>query len=180
MSGMKQIQPKHHIGKTKAQVQARRKTIFKAIADNKTQQEAGELAGYNANSAYSQVSQILKSPSAINSFKAILDKKINDQKLSDKYNELLSATKVISAVIVNNKTNPTSQADGELPLADSQTKDFIEVPDYPTQLKTADSISKLKGHMTDGVQVNQQFNWGQLTDQQLQDIINGKMPKDIT
>ena len=51
--------------------------------------------------------------------------------------------------------------------AHSTTKDFIKVDDCPTQLKTADSISKLKGHLTDGIQTNVQINFKQPTDQQL-------------
>lgn len=57
--------------------------------------------------------------------------------------------------------------------AHSTTKDFIEVDDCPTQLKTADSISKLKGYLTDGIQTNVRINLKQLTDQQLRDIIDG-------
>jgi hypothetical protein len=84
--------------------------------------------------------------------------------------QITEAKKIISATYINKS--------GELNEADSLTKDFIEVDAFPTQLKAAEVIAKLKGHLSDKIQdVN--FNFSTLTDAQLADIVAGKMPKDI-
>jgi len=144
---MKQNQPKHHAGKTKAVVQLRRKRIIQAIADGKTQKEAGIEAGLSPKTAESTTCRILKEPQVKEAFKDLLDKVIPDDYQSIKYKEQLEATKVISANVI--ASNGEGMAD-----ANSMTKDFIEVPDYPTQLRANDSISKLKGYLSDKHDVN--------------------------
>jgi hypothetical protein len=69
-------------------------------------------------------------------------------------------------------------AGDEMKDANSMTRDFIEVDDYATQLRAADSISKLKGHIVDKT-TDINLGFSVLTDKQLQEIISGKMPKDI-
>jgi hypothetical protein len=63
---------------------------------------------------------------------------ITEDKLAKKYAEWLDATKPVSARITSKD-------------ADSQTDDFIEVPDYQTQLKAGEMIREdfgLKGQQT--------------------------------
>jgi len=139
---VKQNQPKHHAVKNKVAVKARRKKIVKAISEGKTNRQAGIEAGLNPNNADNQVSQILSEPKVKACFAAILDKVIPDERLSNKYSDLLECTKVISANIVS--INGEGMKD-----ADSMTRDFIDVPDYATQLRAADSVAKLKGHLKD-------------------------------
>jgi len=138
----KQNQPKHHAAKTKEAVKMRRKKIIKALVEGKTLQQAGEIAGLSPKTAHSQVSVILTEPNTKAAFKALLDAAVPDSDLSAKYRELMNATKVISAMVM--------AGDG-MKDAGGMTKDFIEVPDSPTQLRTADSIAKLKGHMVDRI-----------------------------
>lgn len=136
----KQVQPKTHAGKTKAVVEARRKKIVKAVVEGKTIRQAGIEAGLSPKTAEQQVSGILKEPEVCATFAQLLNKVIPDDYQARKYQEQLEATKVISANVIN------IAGDG-MADAHSMTKDFIEVPDYPTQLKANDSISKLKGHL---------------------------------
>jgi hypothetical protein len=138
----KQVQPKKHVGKTKQAVAARRQKIAKAITEGKTQKQAGIEAGLSPKTASSQVSQILVEPKMCATFAQLLSRVIPDDYQATKYRESLEATKVISANII--AKNGEGMAD-----AHSMTKDFIEVPDFPTQLKANDSISKLKGHLAE-------------------------------
>lgn len=165
----RQSQPRHHAAKSKEACKLRRKKILKGLMEGKTQKQAGIEAGLSPRTADKQVSAILQEPRTLTLFKALLDKAIPDEKQAEKYRELLEATKVISAIIINGNSQD----------ANSMTKDFIEVPDYPTQLKANDSISKLKGHLVEANQTNVQINFESLTDRQLEDIIEGKVPKDL-
>lgn len=138
----KQNQPKKHAAKTKAICKARRRKIIKALSEGKTLKAAGVAGGLSEKTAPAQVSEILKEPETQASFKALLDKVIPDTVQASKYLECLAATKVISAMVI--------AGDGEgMKDANSMTRDFVEVPDYATQLKTNDSISKLKGHLVE-------------------------------
>lgn len=168
----KQNQPKHHANKTRVASKLRRKKIVKAISEGKTRKEAGIIAELSPKTAESQVSQILAEPKVVESFRQLLNKAVPDDYQTVKYREILDATKIISATIIN------SQGDG-MADAHSMTKDFIDVPDYPTQLKANDSISKLKGYLVERQLGDINFNFSLLTDQQLQDLISGKLPKDI-
>lgn len=69
---------------------------------------------------------------------------LSDQYLNLKLADGLEATKQLGARIVIKKGSPTSQANGELPPADGQTDDFIEVPDYMTRHKYLETALKLK------------------------------------
>lgn len=138
----KQNQPRHHAAKSKAATTLRRKKIIKAIAEGKTLRQAAIEAGLSPKTAPAQVNAILNEPETAKDLKALLDEVIPDSVLSAKYQELLNSKKVISAMIIS--------YDGEgMKDANSMTKDFIEVDDYAVQLRTADSISKLKGYLVD-------------------------------
>jgi isocitrate lyase len=141
----KQNQPKHHAAKSKTAVQARRKKIIKALISGKTQQQAGVDAGLNPKNACSQVTNILKEPQTQATFRALLDKYIPDDELAAKYKELSNAKKVISAMVIG---------DGGMKDANSMTRDFVEVDDCAVQLKCVDSVSKLKGYLTEKHDVN--------------------------
>ena len=119
----KQVQPKTHVGKSKEVVAARRKKIVKAVLEGKTQQEAGVEAGLNPNSAYSQVHQILQKPLVKKTFLEYLNEAIPDDFHSNVYRDGMNATKVLAPE--------------------------LEVPDHPTRIRAADSVSKLKGLVVD-------------------------------
>lgn len=66
---------------------------------------------------------------------------ITDELLTNKLKEGLDATKVISANVI--------APDGEgMADANSMTKDFIDVPDFPTRHKYLETGLKLKGHLS--------------------------------
>lgn len=167
----RQNQPRHHAAKSKVACALRRKKILKGLMEGKTQKQAGIEAGLSPKTADKQVSAILQEPRTLTAFRRLLDRACTDEELAQKYRTLLDAQKIISATIING--SPTE--------ANGITKDFIEVPDYPTQLKTADSISKLKGHLAESNQTNLQVNidFSKLTDAQLEEIAAGRLPKDL-
>jgi len=138
----KQNQPRHHAAKSKAAAKLRRKKIIKAISEGKTLKQAGIEAGLSPKTAPAQVNAILNEPEMVSQFKKLLDEAVPDSILSAKYQELLCSKKVISAMVI------APSGDG-MKDAGSMTKDFIEVDDCAVQLKCADSIAKLKGHLID-------------------------------
>lgn len=138
----KQVQPKTQASKGREVVKARRKKILKALVEGKTQKQAGIEAGLKPEYAEKQVSQILSNPSVKKTFQDLLNETIPDERQANKYLECLDATKVISANVI--ASGGEGMAD-----ANSMTRDFIDVPDYAVQLKTNDSISKLKGYVVD-------------------------------
>lgn len=154
--------------KRQRSAQQRRKLVLKAVTEGKTLQEAGEIAGYSPKTAAEQASRAMKHSDSKLQFRAYLNQIIPDTRLAQKYSDCLEATKVISAMVIGNPQE-----------ANSQTKDFIEVPDFPTQLKTADSISRLKGHLVDANQTNIQINFDKMSDKQLREIAEGKIPKEL-
>lgn len=83
---------------------------------------------------------------------------ITDKLLQQKIMEGLEATKVISARVIVSKDKPTSQANGELPPATSQTDDFIDVPDFMARHKYLETALKLKQRLVDKPQMLQQIN----------------------
>jgi hypothetical protein len=96
---------------------------------------------------------------AVEEFKDILrEKGITERKLAEKQAEWLDAKKVVSARVIFTKDSPTSQADGELPPANARTDDFIEVPDYQTQLKAGEMIREDFGIKQVGTPININFN----------------------
>lgn len=70
---------------------------------------------------------------------------IDDLSLIKKLKVGLNSTKVISCNIIN--VNKDGMKD-----ADSMTKDFIDVEDFPTQHKFLETALKLKGHLKDKVE----------------------------
>ena len=111
-------------------------------------------AGYSEQTSGSPKENLLVSAGAktiIEQYKAEYSRVgITPQYLAAKTAEWLEAQKVISARVILKKDSPTSQAEGELPLANSRTDDFIEVPDYQTQLKAAEMVRKDWGMGSEG------------------------------
>ena len=69
---------------------------------------------------------------------------LTDTLLNQKTIEGLAANKQLAARVIFKKEAPTSQSAGELPLANSTTDDFIEVPDYAIRHKYLETALKLK------------------------------------
>ena len=142
MPTKKQVQPKTHAVKNKAAVAVRRKKILAAAIAGESIRDAAIAAGLSPKTAGSQATAILKEPEVIHSFQELLNNIIPNERLAKKYSDIMEATKVISANVI-------MPGGGGMADAHSMTKDFIDVPDYPTQLRAADSVSKLKGLIVD-------------------------------
>ena len=157
-----------HLPKNRAAVAERRKRLIKLLGEGKTEEEAGLAVGFSPNGVRGQVSKIVNSPQVMSEFQRILEKKLPDDKLADKFVALTESEKIVSATIIHH---------GGLGEANSMTKDFIEVDDCPTQLKAAETIARMKGHLSDKI-ADVSFNFSTLTDEQLADIVAGKLPKE--
>jgi hypothetical protein len=133
------IQPRKQASKSKIAVRMRRKKIIKAILDGKTQQEAGIIAGFKPEHAYSQVSKTLQNPIVQNALIHEMEKMgMTDDYLAAHLRQLIEGTKIISANII--VTGSSDLAD-----AGSMTRDFIEVPDNQALAKGLELACKLKG-----------------------------------
>ena len=121
----------------------KQRKLIKARAEGKSLKECGKIAGYSESSAESIACKEFKKEQVSQAFQELLDRACPDSFLADTYKDGMTATKVISAMVM--------AADG-MKDANSMTKDFIDVPDYPTRIKAADSVAKLKGYMVEKVQ----------------------------
>lgn len=120
----KQVQPKTHAGKSRLISKFRDKKIIMDIIAGKTQTQAGIDAGLSPKSAPAQVVAIMKKPESQATFRELLNKACPDDYQTLKYKEIMEATKFVG-------------------------EDMILMPDYPTQLRANDSVSKLKGYLDD-------------------------------
>lgn len=137
---VKQNQPRHHVGKTKALVEARRKKIIEEILKGRTQAEAGIAAGLNPNSAYKQVSDILQEPSIKQTYCQVLEAAgVTLEAQAKVIKDAMGANKQLSAIIINGKEKD----------ANSQTTDFIEVEDHPTRLRAVAEVHRVRGQYQD-------------------------------
>jgi DNA-binding CsgD family transcriptional regulator len=145
----KQVQPRHHAGKSRAAAQARRKIIANALLDGKTTMEAGLLAGLSPKTADSQVSQILRHPQTQDALLAAMTARgMDDEYLAKHHKMLIEGTKIISANII------VAGGGSDLAEAGSITKDFIEVPDYAAMARGLDLAYRLRGQYKDRTEVD--------------------------
>lgn len=125
-----------------------RKTI-KGIVKGKPVSRAMRDAGYTPKTA--SVKCVEKAKKFAPTIQALMEKRgLTDDRLLDVLDDGLKANKVISCNIV--ALDKEGMKD-----ADSMTKDFIDVEDHPTRHKFLDTALKLKGHMKDNEDKNQQI-----------------------
>jgi hypothetical protein len=121
---------------TNKQKRLAKKILENPSMDDITSADMVEI-GYSPNT---RPNEIVKSKG----WNELLEKYMPDDKLMRKHDQLLEATKVVSA--------RTTGKD-----ADSQTDDFIDVPDYQTQYKALELGYKVKGKLKD-TNINTQIN----------------------
>lgn len=87
----------------------------------------------------------------------LMDKRgLTDDKLLEVLDDGLRAMKVISANVINIKSNDPTVMDQK---ANSMTRDFIDVEDHPTRHRYLETALRLKGYnMGEGINVNIQNN----------------------
>ena len=91
-------------------------------------------AGYSESVALKHPEQVFGNTTVIRALdKAFIDAGMDVTRLAKKHNELLDCKKVISAMVINDRD------------ADSQTNDFIEVPDGQVQVKALELAYKVRG-----------------------------------
>lgn len=118
-------------------VKPRIKKVFEKVLENhgKDIGKAMIEEGYSPNTA--------KTPQNITetkSWEALMDEYIPESLIAETHKEAFSANRTISARIVYGK-----DAKG----ADSQTDDFIDVPDWQTRMKATELGYKVRGKLTD-------------------------------
>ena len=126
----------------------KQRKFWKAYLETGNLAEGARAAGSKAKDSHSLSQcgyQILKSIEV--SIDELLELKgLSDNKLLQVLEDGLNATKVISCNVI--------AKDGEgMKDADSATKDFVDVDDYPTRHKYLETALKLKGHMKDKVEL---------------------------
>lgn len=128
----------------------RERKFIKGIIAGKTAAQAMREAGYSERTSLCCSTQKLRETSE--TIQALMNKKgISDDYLLDGLLEGTKATKVISATII--ARNGEGMKD-----ADSMSKDFIDVDDFPTRHKYIETGLKLKGHLRDKLDVEHSGN----------------------
>jgi len=113
--------------------------------DIKTYQDALIGAGYSEATANSSASRTIQQVAGKSGMVDALEKQgIDMDFIAGKHKEGLEANKVISAIVIHKS--------GKNKEADSQTNDFIEVPDHPVRHKHLDTIHKIRGDFTEKVE----------------------------
>lgn len=131
------LPPTRTLSKSKEATEARRKIVAQAVIEGKTLKEAAISAGYSPISAEKQGSLILQQPETKKVFAHILEEAgVSDKFLADKIKNLMDAKKI-----------QYFQKDGI--VTDEREVDALE-----TQRKTAELVSKLKGHLRDQSQID--------------------------
>lgn len=132
----KQVQPKHHAGKSHAVASARREKIIKGVMEGKPLKQIGLEAGLSPKTADSQVSRILQEPQVKNSLLAAMERiGINDVYLAEQYKKLIEGKKYIP-----------SRGDAEAP--------YIEIDDLQAKAKALELAFKLTGRFIEKHEVD--------------------------
>jgi hypothetical protein len=131
----------------------KQRKFWKAYSKTGNLAEGARAAGSKAKDSHSlsQVGyQMLKSIEL--SIDELLELKgLSDNKLLKVLEDGLNATKVISCNVM--MKGHSDEGGDKMKDADSMTKDFIDVDDYPTRHKYLETALKLKGHMKDKVEL---------------------------
>jgi len=118
-------------------------TIKQKLAAQKILENHGNISRAMLEVGYSPATA--KTPQNLTQSKGwneLIEKYLPDDKLLQKHDEALEATKTVSAV----KTSRDATAD---------STDFIDVPDYPTRLRAVELGYKVKGRLLDaGVSIS--------------------------
>ena len=103
-------------------------------------------AGYSLSAAANPGRDLLSKP-AVKQLVSTMWGELQDAGLTtsamiEKFKEWINAQKTVSALVVNGK------GDGELGVAGSKSTDFVEVPDYKTQLEAYKEWKKIADQET--------------------------------
>ena len=126
--------PKRKNKKKDRHLSVRERKAVALMVSGMSQKDALISAGYSESVATTQAHDVLGKPLVIRALdKAFIDAGIDVTRLAKKHNELLDCKKVISATVIHDRD------------ADSQTNDFIEVPDGQVQVKALELAYKVRG-----------------------------------
>ena len=126
--------PKSKNKKKDRHLSVRERKAVALMVSGMSQKDALISAGYSESVATTHAHDVLGKPLVIRALdKAFIDAGIDVTRLAKKHNELLDCKKVISATVIHDRD------------ADSQTNDFIEVPDGQVQVKALELAYKVRG-----------------------------------
>ena len=126
--------PKSKNKKKDRHLSVRERKAVALMVSGMSQKDALISAGYSESVATTQAHDVLGKPLVIRALdKAFIDAGMDVTRLAKKHNELLDCKKVISATVIHDRD------------ADSQTNDFIEVPDGQVQVKALELAYKVRG-----------------------------------
>jgi hypothetical protein len=146
---MKKKQRLKRSEKQKKEISIRKRKTIKGIMEGKPVSKAMREAGFSSKTAHGRCST--KAKELAPTIQALMEKRgLTDNRLLDVLDDGLKANKVISCNII--ALDKEGMKD-----ADSMTKDFVDVEDHPTRHKFLDTALKLKGHMKDNEDKNQQI-----------------------
>ena len=124
----------------------RERKFVKSIIEGKSAAQAMRDAGYSERMAKSCASEKLVKTSE--TIQQLMEKKgLTDDYLLQGLLEGTKATKNISCIVI--APNGEGQKD-----ANSMTRDFVEVADFPTRHKYLETGFKLKGHLRDKLDIS--------------------------
>jgi len=124
----------------------RERKFVKSIIEGKSAAQAMRDAGYSERMAKSCASEKLVKTSE--TIQQLMEKKgLTDDYLLQGLLEGTKATKNISCIVI--APNGEGQKD-----ANSTTRDFVEVDDFPTRHKYLETGFKLKGHLRDKLDIS--------------------------
>ncbi len=127
-------------------------TLKQKKAMQKVLENGGNVAKAMREVGYSPSS--VDNPSVLTRSKAweeLLSEYLPDELLTRKLEEGLEAMKQLSARIIIKKGATASEIDGELQGANSRTDDFVEVEDLQTRHKYLETALKIKGRLTNKI-----------------------------
>lgn len=137
-------------------------TIKQKLATEKVVENGGNVSKAMIDAGYSlKTAHTPQKLTESKGWKELMDKYLPDEDVLRAHQEGLEANKVISARIVGKEAN-------------EQTDDFIEVPDHPTRLKAVELAYKVKKKGDVDLLANIQNNYFNLTDEQLDKLIESK------
>ena len=126
----------------------RERKLIKALVAGQTPTAAMKTAGYSKETAEGKAAKKVGESRIQETLQELMEKKgLTDDYLLQGLLEGTKATKVISATVI--AKNGEGMKD-----ADSMSKDFIDVDDFPPRHKYIETGLKLKGHLRDKLNIS--------------------------
>ena len=126
----------------------RERKLIKALINGQPPTTAMKTAGYSKETAKAKAGKKVRESRIQETLQELMEKKgLTDDYLLQGLLEGTKATKNISCIVI--APNGEGQKD-----ANSMTRDFVEVADFPTRHKYIETGFKIKGHLRDKLDIS--------------------------